>query len=176
MLKIPQFIAKHIKDISKCTQVDIGERQGITDYIDFLTKDDFVNNTNVIYGRDNADRFFISALFKNITQDNLNDKNESNTKPQSKEHNIMTLFQRYSNEQYFFVSCGDTFIWKGDIKPHHFLTKDCNANIPLPNQYANFFTLINDGELKITYNVNKKYKLDDEYFDREKTICYKLFY
>ena len=172
MLKIPQFIAKHIKDVSKYLQVDIGQRQGITDYIDFLTKEDFLNNTNVIYGFDNANRFFISVLFKNITQDNLNDKNESNTK----EYNIMTLFQRYSNEPYFFVSCGDTFIWKGDVISYHFLKKDRNINIPLPNQYANFFRLINDGELNITYNVNKKYKLDDEYFNCEKTLCYKLFY
>ena len=172
MLKIPQFIAKNIRNVSKCLQVDIGQKMGITDYIDFLTKEDFTNNTNVIYGRDNADRFFISALYKNITQDILNGNNESNIK----EHNIMTLFQRYSNEPYFFVSCGDTFIWKGDIQTHNFYTKDCNNNKPFPEQYANFFTLINDRELNITYNINNLYDLDDEYFNREKTVSYKLFY
>jgi len=171
MLKIPHFIQKNIHNIHKCVKVDIGSKLGPTNYIDFLTKEDFINNGNrrVIYGEDVNKRFFISVLYKQIFPE-INNKDIQKTNLQYKDHNIMTLFQRYTNEPSFFVSCGDTFIWKGDIKTHNF----CNSVNVIPEQFTNFFTLINNGELNITYNINDLYNLEDEYFDREKTIHYKL--
>ena len=86
-------------------------------------------------------------------------------------NSIMTLFQRYSNEPFLFFSCSDTFIMKGDIQTHNF-----NTSKPIPSQFEHFFHLINNKEVNITYNINNQYKLDDDYWDREKTNCYKLFY
>ena len=139
----------------------IDERFCVNGYIDFLRKDDFANH-NVIYGKDNTNRFFISVLYKQIRGPNY-----------TRDYNIMTLFQRYANEPYYFISCGDTFIYKGDIQTHHFLQN--NIENPLPTQFQRFFQLINNTEIQIKYNVNKLYNLDDEYYDREKGLYYMLY-
>jgi hypothetical protein len=83
----------------------------------------------------------------------------------------MTLFQRYTNEPFFLVSCGDTFIHKNDVQTHNFY-----KDKPIPEQFEHFFNLINTKQISITYNINDMYNLDDEYFDREKTICYEAYY
>jgi hypothetical protein len=160
-------------------EINIGEKMGMTGYIDFLTKGDFTNNNNnnynVVYGRDVTKRFFISVLYKDIPNNipnNIKDEDED----KDKDHNIMTLFQRYTNEPYFFVSCADTFIWKGDIQMHNFYNNDYHIDKYVPRQFTDFFTLINNGKINITYNANTLYELDDEYFNREKTVSYKLFY
>jgi hypothetical protein len=164
MHKIPQFIKQNITNVKKCLEINIGERRGITDYIDFLKKDDFINY-NVIYGEDSAKRFFISVLYNNtntVTDENI--KNQ--------DHNIMTIFQRYTNEPYFFVSCGNTFIHNHDVQTYKFNNID---NKPMPTQFEHFFNLINNGQVTVTYNVNKLYNLDDEYFNIEKTLYYELY-
>jgi hypothetical protein len=165
MNRIPQFIQKNIKNLNKCLEINIGERRGITDYIDFLKKDDFLNNYNVIYGEDYAKRFFISVLYKEVFE-----KKEMKEK-EEKYYNIMTLFQRYTNQPYFFVSCGHTFIYRHDVQYHNF----SNTDNPIPKQFEDFFNLINNEQISITYNINDLYDLDDAYFDRDKIIHYELY-
>lgn len=163
MNRIPQFIQKNIQNINKCLEINIGGRRGSTGYIDYLQKEDFINNHNIIYGYDNASRFFISLLYRKISLDNINKKYE--------DHNIMTLFQRYTNEPSFFVSCGDTFIHKSDVQTYNF----SNTDNPMPTQFDHFFNLINNKQISITYNINDVYNLYDEYFDRKKTNYYELY-
>lgn len=162
---IPNFIKKNIKSINKCLEVKIGDRFGMTGYVDFLQKEDFVNH-NVIFGKDIVNRFFISVLYKDIT-------NTGHPKTYHDDYKIMTIFQRYTNDNHFFVSCGDTFIYKGDTQTHNFLQNDIDK--PIPVQFKHFFHLINDKEISITYNINKLYRLDDEYFNMEKTRHYALY-
>ena len=83
----------------------------------------------------------------------------------------MTLFQRYTNEPYFFVSCGHTFIHRNDVQSHNF----SNTDKPIPKQFEDFFNLINNEQISITYNINDLYDLDDTYFDIDKTIHYELY-
>lgn len=169
MNKIPKFLQKNIKNINKCLEINIGERRGITDYIDFLKKDDFINNYNVIYGRDYAKRFFISVLYNEV---NINTKeHDENKETKQEKEEIMTLFQRYTNEPYFFVSCGNTFIHKSDVRIHNFY----NTDKPIPKQFEYFFNLINNEQISITYNINDLYDLDDAYFDTNKTSYYELY-
>jgi len=171
MPSIPPFIRYYIRNADNCVEINIGERRGFTDYIDFLKKEDFPNNVNVIYGRDNANRFFISVLYKIITLDKLDNDNDND--PYIQNYYIMTLFQRYTNEPYFIVSCGGTFVNTNDVKTHTF--NNIN-NRPLPDQFALFFALINDGEFVISDNIHFFIKTYNVILGNKKKYQYKLFY
>ena len=41
MDRIPKFIQKNIQNLNKCLEINIGQRRGVTDYIDFLKKKRF---------------------------------------------------------------------------------------------------------------------------------------
>jgi hypothetical protein len=77
--------------------VDIRDRAGMTDYIDFLNNDDFTLNfcnnekerVNVIRGIDKYNRPFISFLYKTIKDEIEYD------------YNIVTIFQRYSEGNFW---------------------------------------------------------------------------
>jgi len=122
---IPSFISNHLKDPSKAQYIDVNTRVGHTGYIDFIEESDF-KNTNLIYGYDSYDRFFMSILFL------------KNGRKQ-----IMTLFQRYQEDNLKFVTCAQTI--SGVVDVHRFDDR------PLPDEYVQFFDLINNSKLYIEY-------------------------
>jgi len=148
---IPQLLHKYINFNSKfmlnSKNINIGDRFGFTGYIDFFRKSDFITDsyrTNIIYGYDNADRFFISILYKN----QLNDSEK-----------IVTFFQRYTTQSNFYVSCQNTFIIEGWCATYVFTN---NHYDKLCECYQILFNLINNGvSTNDTQNENKySYKLD----------------
>ena len=122
---IPIFISKHLTNFSKAKRIDVNTRVGHTGYIDFIEESDFPN-TNIVYGYDSYDRFFLSILFL------------KNGKKQ-----IMTLFQRYQEDDLKFVTCAQTI--SGVVDVHRFDGR------PLPDEYVQFFDLINNSKLYIEY-------------------------
>ena len=148
---IPQLLHKHInfnsKFILNSKNIIIGERFGLTGYIDFFRKSDFINDsykTNIIYGYDNTKRFFISILYK----DELNDSEK-----------IVTFFQRYTNQTNFYVSCQNTFIWECWCATYVFTNNHYDR---LEECYQILFTLINNGVATndIQDETKYSYKLD----------------
>lgn len=143
----PSFIFNSINDKSNnldltnfkylinAKNVSLENKTGITSYIDFITKKYFID-TNIIYGYDCFNRFFISLLYDN----------------ESKKNNIITFFQRYSDDKYLYVNCMNTFL--NIITTHYFL----NENI-IDLQFRIFCDLIKFGESKKTY-VND-YQIDN---------------
>jgi hypothetical protein len=134
---IPNFLHAYIDFNSKymlnAKNINIGDTYGMTGYIDFISLNHFINEndkTNIVYGYDNSNRFFISLLYKDI----LNDKNK-----------IVTFFQRYTNEHRYFVSCQNTFIIDNSCVTHLFTNSDF---ITLSEIYKILFTLINYGVAK----------------------------
>ena len=90
----------------------------------------FINEndkTNIVYGYDNVNRFFISVLYKDL----LNDK-----------MNIVTFFQRYGDDKGYYVSCQNTFIIDGWCATYRFTD---NAFNKLTEIYEILFKLINEG-------------------------------
>jgi len=122
---IPSFISNYLTKPSKARYVDVNTRVGHTGYIDFIEKSDFVD-TNIIYGYDSYDRFFMSILYL------------KNGNPQ-----IMTLFQRFQEDPLKFVTCSQTI--SGVVDAHRFDDR------PLPDEYVHFFDLINNSTLYIEY-------------------------
>ena len=49
-------------DLYKYTKIHIGYRTGNSGYIDFIIPEDFINNSNVVYGYDYDGRFFVSGM------------------------------------------------------------------------------------------------------------------
>jgi hypothetical protein len=146
-------------------KVDIGNRRGMTEYIDFLNINDFIihnqmnsdtdsgheyNVTNkkasCIYGDDIYNRFFISILYQD----------------EDDKVGIMTIFQRYTDDLYYFVSCGNTFFFHSDVHTANFNNELHN----LDDQFIYFFNLINNSITTITKNIynsdiTKKFRLYD---------------
>lgn len=131
---IPEFFHKYInfnsKFILNSKNIDIGDNYGITGYIDFIRHNHFINEndkTNIVYGYDNVNRFFISVLYKDL----LNDK-----------MNIVTFFQRYGTDKKYYVSCQNTFIMNGWCATYRFTN---NTFDKLTEIYEILFKLINEG-------------------------------
>ena len=148
---IPQLLHKYIDFNSKfmlnSKNIMIGDRFGITGYIDFFRKSDFINDsyrTNIIYGYDNNNRFFISILYK----DELNDCEK-----------IVTFFQRYTHQTNFYVSCQNTFIWESWCATYVFTNNQYDR---LDVCYQILFNLINSGVAtnNIQDEIKYIYKLD----------------
>lgn len=74
-------------------EIDIKDRKGWTDYIDFININDF-NNSNLIRGIDIFNRPFISILYT------------INNNPNPK---ILTIFQRYSDYKNKYAAGGNHF-------------------------------------------------------------------
>ena len=109
---IPPILHKYINFNSKfmlnSKHIDIGQKCGMTGYIDFIEPSDFINEnykTNIIYGYDDTYRFFISLLYT----DQLTNKTK-----------IVTFFQRYNGDSRFYVSCQNTFIYSSDCATCYF--------------------------------------------------------
>ena len=111
-------------------------------YINFNSK--FMLNSKHKTIGDNADRFFISILYK----DELNDSEK-----------IVTFFQRYTNQSNFYVSCQNTFIIEGWCATYVFTS---NQYDKLCECYQILFNLINNGvSANDTQNETRySYKLD----------------
>jgi hypothetical protein len=143
---IPQIFHKYINFNSKymlnSKNINIGDKYGITGYIDFIRKKDFINETyktNIVYGFDNNSRFFISVLYNDLINNKLK---------------IVTFFQRYSNDTTYYVSCQNTFILEGWCATHRFTGQQFDT---LSKTYEILFKLMNDGIAENAVNSDDKY-------------------
>lgn len=126
----PEFFKTYI-DYTKLAslsprQITNDPRCGITGYIDYLTFNDFDRRkTNILYGWDTNNRFFISTMY---------------TQGEKPKRYIATFFQRYTTSPYFYVSCGNTYDGRNDCQTYNFVspTKDMTGT-----QYETLFQLLN---------------------------------
>ena len=95
-----------ISDIMKIDYniLDIGNKNGSTDYLDFISLDD-VKNNNIMKGIDNYERYFIviKAFYEYPTQN---------------KNTFTTFFQRHSENQTLWIACGqnlDVYSWWNEI-------------------------------------------------------------
>jgi hypothetical protein len=152
-MNIPSIIKYHINknnlyekkidyelysNIIQAKDVNLQKRRGYTDYIDFIQKDDF-DNTNIIYGTDCYKRFYIAVLFDKISDSTIT------------KNNIAVFFQRYYDDEFYFVSCMDSF-----VAYHTCQTQNVNCTI-LNNYYQSLFKLIKN---KNHILINSEYDLD----------------
>ena len=115
-------------DLYKYTKIHIGYRTGNSGYIDFIIPEDFINNSNVVYGYDYDGRFFVSVLYR-----------EDGGQPK-----VMTIFQRYDDTPQFFVTCGNTFVHPNNVVSHSF-----TADKPLPQLIEYFYNIINNKQVDV---------------------------
>jgi len=139
---IPEFLSKYIDFNSKymlnSINIDIGNKFGITGYIDFFRNNHFSNDeytTNIIYGYDNIQRFFISVRYKDMI---------------TNKHKIVTFFQRYPMDNNYYVSCQSSFVYENMCVTFRFTD---NPSEQLNETYEILFKLINEGMAK-TENYN----------------------
>ena len=144
---IPTIIHKYINFNStfmlNSQHIDIGDKCGMTGYIDFIKSSDFINQnykTNIIYGYDDMSRFFISILY--------NDQLTNKTK-------IVTFFQRYTEDLRYYVSCQNTFIYSTHCATCRFTNNDSKKN--LTEIYEILFKLMNEGIAESTIESDEKY-------------------
>ena len=105
---------------------NIGNKVGMTEYIDFISSTDFPEKCNLMYGVDCYSRFFLTHNYK--------DKDNNNC--------VMTLFQRYTDETDFFVNCSDTFNNVG--------VKTSKFSLGRINEYhQHMFDLINNESIEV---------------------------
>lgn len=118
--------------------INIGNRCGATGYIDFLRYNDFVDNeSNVIGGYDKYNRFFMSILYDKI------DLNKGILK-----NNITTIFQRYSDDMFFYVSCNNSLC---DL---YTSVNTINLKTLMVNDYYELlFDLLGYGKIEINDNL-----------------------
>ena len=122
-IDIKQLLAPYINPdkLANATVYNIGNRIGATGYIDFIKPNDFPENCNLMYGVDIYNRNFLTYNYKD---------------EHGKDH-VMTLFQRYSDQPYFFVNCCNS------LANSYVRTSNFKNNII--NEYHKYmFTLIND--------------------------------
>jgi hypothetical protein len=135
---VPSYIYKFINtDKWENAQVyNIGNKKGMTDYIDFIQPRDFPEKCNLMYGIDCYNRFFLTHCYKDTSENNY----------------VMTLFQRYSDQHDFFVNGGDSLNECG-VKTSSFSSDRVNEYHKL------MFDLINNGSINIVddYNNNLNY-------------------
>ncbi len=102
-------------------------RFGITGYIDYITFNDFDRRkTNILYGWDINNRFFISTMYIH------------GEKPK---RYIATFFQRYTTSPYFYVSCGNTYDGGNHCQTYNFVSPV--KNDMTGTQYETLFQLLN---------------------------------
>jgi hypothetical protein len=143
---IPSFFHKYINFSSNfmlnSRYINIGDKCGMTGYIDFIQPIDFINenyNTNIIYGHDSIERFFISILYT----DQLANKQK-----------IVSFFQRYSTDSRYYVSCQNSFIYSTMCATFRFSN---NPTEKLTEIYEILFKLMNEGIAESTIESDEKY-------------------
>jgi hypothetical protein len=120
--------------IIHAAKINLNNRMGFTGYIDFISYNDFKeNNSNILYGYDCVNRFFISIMYDV-------DSTIFHKKPKNK---IITFFQRYSDNNKIYVNCGTSFIYYSYVNTYNFLQEP-------PKQYQILFNLLNNN--KAHYN------------------------
>ena len=143
---IPEFFHRYIdfkiSHILKAKNINIGNKYSFTGYIDFIRFNNFSNDdykTNIVYGYDNVDRFFISILYKDML---------------TNENKIVSFFQRYGCDKSYYVSCQNSFIWASLCATHRFTISKFET---LPEVYRILFTLINEGSALNGVDSDDKY-------------------
>lgn len=143
---IPAFFHKYINFTSNfminSQNINIGDKCGMTGYIDFIQPIDFINEnyeTNIIYGHDSIERFFISILYTDQLTNN---------------QKIVTFFQRYSTDSRYYVSCQNSFIYSTMCATFRFSS---NPTEKLTEIYEILFKLMNDGIAESTIESDEKY-------------------
>jgi hypothetical protein len=143
---IPEFFHRYIdfksEHILKSRNINIGNKYSFTGYIDFIRFNNFTNEdykTNIVYGYDYVNRFFISILYKDML---------------TNEKKIVTFFQRYDSDKSYYVSCQNTFIWESLCATHRFTNSKYET---LPEVYRILFTLINEGSALNSVDSDDKY-------------------
>ena len=115
-------------------------RCGITGYIDYLTFNDFDRRkTNILYGWDTHNRFFISTMY---------------TRDDKPKRYIATFFQRYTSSPGFYVSCENTYDGGNNCQTYNFVSSEKNDTTG--TQYETLFQLLNGVS---TVNSNKSINL-----------------
>jgi len=157
---IPPHIKIHINKDIDIFKIDIKNRSGDTGYIDFITKEDFPTGSNVVYGYDKFNRFFLSVLYCETKQ--------------PEHHHIMTIYERYSNDPHLIVSAGYKFI------ENVVATWNLRSDTMDP-QITNFFKLINNETVDVEYFDNNdltyksiQYKLYDNHNDEDEYVNIRL--
>jgi len=108
----------------------------------FIQPIDFINEnykTNIIYGHDSIERFFISILYT----DQLTNKQK-----------IVSFFQRYSTDSRYYVSCQNSFIYSTMCATFRFSN---NPKEKLTEIYEILFKLMNDGIAESNIESDEKY-------------------
>jgi hypothetical protein len=121
-----------------------------TGYIDYI-KPEYFENSSIMYGKDCYKRFFITIRFKTIIESDV-----SNTVV-----NAITFFQRYTDNDAFFVNGGSSFYEYHSISNFNF----DNYYLRMDDQFKIFFDLITYGKSQLVvtdYSSNKKIKYDYE--------------
>jgi len=162
-MNIPSIIKYHINNNSiYCNKIDyelydniikanylhLKNRRGYTDYIDFIRLEDF-KNSNIIYGTDCYNRFFIAILFDKTIDNIINKKN------------IAVFFQRYSDDEFYFVSSMDSFIMNYTCHIQNF-----NKSI-LNDYYKSLFELIKNKNhvlVNLEYDIDSKKNINKSYY------------
>lgn len=121
--------------IIHASKINLNNRIGFTGYIDFISYNDFKeNNSNILYGNDCVNRFFISIMYdvdSNIFHNKLKNK-------------IITFFQRYSDNNKIYVNCGTSFIYHSYVNTYNFIQEP-------PKQYQILFDLLNYNKAQYIY-------------------------
>jgi len=148
--KFKSFFIKELNEdiILNLRYLNIKNKISYNGYIDFIEKKDFDKlNTNIVYGYDMHDRFFLSFLFYTKYKERVYFK-------------ILTIFQRYSNDENFYISCQDKLY----NYPYNEKLYVINDKIYSFNEgfIKNVFSLLNNNIL-ITQNKYNNYIL---FFDK----------
>jgi hypothetical protein len=127
--------------------IELGDKYGMTGYIDFIRQKHFINEhfkTNIVYGYDASNRFFISILYYDVLVG---------------KYKIITVFQRYSLDPTFFVSCQNTFIVSSFCATIR-LTNPADVHQNVSEVYRILFKLMNDGNAKYDEDAEKIYNYE----------------
>jgi hypothetical protein len=83
---------------TEASYIDLENKHiGFTGYIDRVDTKMFDEGTSIIYGKDPFNRYYMSVKYEKY-----------DVKSEQKTNHVMTLFQRYTTDETYFASAGDT--------------------------------------------------------------------
>jgi hypothetical protein len=129
-----EYIRNQIKNYN-CPTINIGIKNGVTGYLDFIEPDDTYDN-NIVKGYDVNGRFFmvIKAHYE------MSDGTKLNT--------FSTFFQRYSDDSALWHCCG-----------HHGLNLMATEGGMIHDQYIMLDELLSSQEINIEHDTINKCRL-----------------
>jgi len=163
-MELPSFILNQIINKDNLTPINVNKRYGSTGYIDYIINEDFINNSDIIWGIDNAQRYFLSINYNSYINGVFN------------ENNIMTIFQRYTDQKRLWVTCGKVFCNEAVV--FNFIENELNHTFN--NIFGLFFEIINNGKITTEYigwdniPIVATYELTNFKFNKLKEIKQKL--